>query len=154
MRDGPLLAQSGSKPNVCTSREHRTFLPCREFLWMTQCGPSRGWSICLEGGHNAIATEFPNAWKVNSLLKYLQVIADWLRLPSERIKLDVYRSRVGIRTIVFRIHRSEILSGSIKGVLRNLAAMLGCSCRAAPERCLREVGATEIGRGCTYEPLA
>src|SRR5215207_6933559 len=32
--------------------------------------------------------------------------------------------------------------------LRNLAAMLGCSCRAAPERCLREAGATEVDRGC------
>ncbi|MDF2973887.1 MAG: hypothetical protein K0R61_4337, partial [Microvirga sp.] len=34
---------------------------------------------------------------------------------------------MSIRTIVFRIHRREILSGSLKGVLRNLAAMLGCS---------------------------
>ena len=91
---------------------------------------------------------------MNSTWKYLQVIADRLTLPSKRIKPDGDRSRVSIRTIVFRIHRSEILSGSLKGVLRNLAAMLGCSGRAAPERYLREVGATEIGRGCTYEPVA
>jgi hypothetical protein len=70
---------------------------------------------------------------MNSTRKYLQVIADRLTLPSERIKPGVYRSRVSIRTIVFRIHQSEILSGSLKGVLRNLAAVLGCSCRAAPE---------------------
>src|SRR5918995_1136399 len=122
-------------------------------LSLTLNGPSRGWSICLDGGHNAIGTELHHARTVNPL-KDLQVTADWLRLPSERVGPDGYRSRVSIGTIVFRLHRSEIPSGSLKGVLRNLAAMLGWPCRAAPERCLREVGATEIGRGCTHEPLA
>ena len=53
-----------------------------------------------------------------------------------------------------RTRRERFRSRSIQVVLRNLAAMLGCSRRAAPERCLREVGATEVDRGCTYEPLA
>jgi hypothetical protein len=44
-----------------------------------------------------------------------------------------------------RTRRERFRSRSIQAILRNLAAMLGCSCRAAPERCLREVGATEVG---------
>jgi hypothetical protein len=54
-------------------------------------------------------------------LKVIQVMTNWLRLLSKRVRLDVYRSRVGIRKIIFRRRRIAILSGSIKGIIGTAA---------------------------------
>jgi hypothetical protein len=51
----PPLAHPGSRPTVCSGRGYLLFRKGRGFPGSTQCGPSRGWSICLDRGRFADA---------------------------------------------------------------------------------------------------
>jgi hypothetical protein len=68
----PPLAHPGSRPTVCSGRGYLLFRKGRGFPGSTQCGPSRGWSICLDRGRFADALGLTTV-HVNRALQHRRV---------------------------------------------------------------------------------